>query len=704
MRARRSGPIALIALVLAAMPVVIAADSHSRPDARPDQQIALQARKLIDKAEREGPQRVIVGLNADFVPEGRLQAAAAASQRQEITNSQASLMASLAGLSAVEHHRFRYIPFLALEAGASALKRLASSPTVVSLEEDRPEPPVMFSSNSVIGSPDAWAAGYEGTGWTVAVLDTGVDKTHPFFATRSKVVSEACYSSTVQPHSNSVCPGGLGASTATGSGLNCPLDVEGCAHGTHVAGSVAGDDQSGPNFGVARSSDIIAIQVFSRVDNTQNFRPCANSPCALAYVSDQVAGLERVYELRNEFNIAAVNMSLGGGDYKDPAECDSSQASRKAAIDTLRSVGIATVVASGNSGSKDSVSTPACISSAVSVGATTDGDSVSWFSNVADFLNLLAPGSSITSSVPGGGVSTWDGTSMATPHVAGAWAVLKEKAPAADVATILAALRDTGTPVDDQRSSGTVTDMRRINVDLALNEFGEFLPEFDSTPPAGSPFDFGAVVVGSASDSQVLQVHNLGDAELTLSCSLGGENPAAFVVDTCPDVVASSQSVDIDFNCHPPAVGAHTALLNLDTNDPDEAQVSYELNCGGTAPEFDGTPPPGSDLDFGEVQIGTESDAIIVQVDNLGDAELTIECRVSGDGAAVFEVVQCPVFIAGAASGQIDVVCQPLGLGEYAASLDLMTNDDEGELNYGLLCSGTTDTVFSDGYEGETGL
>jgi len=152
MRARRSGPIALIALVLAAMPVVIAADSHSRPDARPDQQIALQARKLIDKAEREGPQRVIVGLNADFVPEGRLQAAAAASQRQEITNSQASLMASLAGLSAVEHHRFRYIPFLALEAGASALKRLASSPTVVSLEEDRPEPPVMFSSNSVIGS------------------------------------------------------------------------------------------------------------------------------------------------------------------------------------------------------------------------------------------------------------------------------------------------------------------------------------------------------------------------------------------------------------------------------------------------------------------------------------------------------------------------------------------------------------------------
>jgi len=593
-----SGLAALLTLVLAAMPIVTAADSNSMPDARPDQAIALQAQKLIDKAEREGPQRVIIGFNADFVPEGRLQAAAAVSQRQGIANSQASLMASLAGLAAVEHHRFRYIPFLALEVGASALKRLASSPTVVSLEEDRAEPPVMSSSNAVIGSPDAWAAGYEGTGRAVAVLDTGVDKTHPFFATRSKVVSEACYSSTVQSQkSSSLCPGGVGASTTSGSGLNCPVEIKGCTHGTHVAGSVAGDDQTGPEFGVARSSDIIAIQVFSSFDSAGSCRGASNTPCALAFVSDQVAGLERVYELRNDFDIAAVNMSLGGGGYADPAECDSNEASRKAAIDTLRSVGIATVVASGNSGSRDTISTPACISSAVSVGSTTDGDTLSSFSNVADFLDLLAPGSSITSSVPGGGISTWNGTSMAAPHVAGAWAVLKEKVPAADVATILAALRDTGTSVDDNRSNGTVMDMRRINVDLALTVMGSSFPEFDSTPAPGSDLDFGELRPGTVSEPLMVQVNNLGEADLTVECTISGESAALFEIVQCPETVGTAASDQILVNCQPLVPGEYLASLDLLSNDDDESELSYGLKCAGLSVSLfiDGFEPPEGD-------------------------------------------------------------------------------------------------------------
>jgi len=109
------------------------------------------------------------------------------------------------------------------------------------------------------------------------------------------------------------------------------------------------------------------------------------------------------------------------------------------------------------------------------VGSTTDADAISSFSNVADFLDLLAPGSLITSSVPGGGLGTWNGTSMATPHVAGAWAVLKQESPLADVDTVLAALRDTGASVDDDRSNGTVVDMRRINLDLALARFADTL-------------------------------------------------------------------------------------------------------------------------------------------------------------------------------------------------------------------------------------
>jgi len=787
----------------------MAANGKQAPWAQSDQKIAAQALKLIDKANREGPQRVIVGLDSGFVPEGRLAKAAAAFQRRAISVNQTSLMGALAGLNVLERRRFKHIPFVVLEADAHALERLAVLPMVASLQEDRAEAPLMASSNEVIGSPDAWAAGYEGTGWTVAVLDTGVDKTHPFFATRSKVVSEACYSSTAQPQFSSLCPGGVGASTASGSGLNCPLDVEGCHHGTHVAGSVAGDDQIGPNFGVARSSDIIAIQVFSRFDKG-SCGPSANSPCALSYPSDQVAALERVYDLRDDFHIAAVNMSLGGSSYADEAECDANEGLRKAAIDNLLSVGIATVVASGNSNSRTSVSTPACISSAVSVGATTDSDSIASFSNTADFLDLLAPGTSIDSSVPGGSVSSSQGTSMATPHVAGAWAVLKQKSPAADVATILAALRDTGTSLDDQRSSGTVTDMRRINVDLALSEFSEPVPEFDSTPPAGSLFDFGLVAIGTTSDSFVLLVHNPGNAELTLSCSLGGESSAIFSIGDCPSPVAGGQSAEVHFDCQPQAAGAHTAVLYLDTNDPDEAQLSYDLNCQsllpefasdpvagsnfdfgqvpvnsasenqtvqvqnlgdgpltldcslsgdgapsfaisacpgsvaplatvdiyfhcaadaagnksasldlitndpdenrvnfnlaciGTAAEFDSTPAPGSELDFGEVQIGTVSDSNFVQVENLGDAELTMDCMISGDGAAVFELIQCPASVGAATSGQIEVNCQPWIVGDYLASLDLVTNDgDESGVNFGLLCTGSPDTIFTDGYETE---
>jgi subtilisin family serine protease len=190
-------------------------------------------------------------------------------------------------------------------------------------------------------------------------------------------------------------------------------------------------------------------------------------------MSDVVKGLERVQALAASHKIAAVNMSLGGGKFL--SHCDSTQPSAKAAIDNLRSLGIATIIASGNEGFTDSISSPGCISSAVSVGSTGDGsqgtfrDVVSDFSNSASFLSLLAPGAAINSSVPGGGFDNFGGTSMATPHVAGAWAVLKSKAPSAPVDEILNALASTGASIFDGRNGIAKP---RIRIDAALNALG----------------------------------------------------------------------------------------------------------------------------------------------------------------------------------------------------------------------------------------
>lgn len=449
----RPAPI-LIVIVAAAL-----APAHASAQApTPSERVPA---RLIARAQAAGRVRVIVQYLMPFQPESELaDTRAVAVQRGQIAALRGAVLTSLAANYVGRVRSFATVPYLAADTDVGALRALEASPLVASVREDALHRPALFDSTPLVGATDAWNAGYSGQEWTIAVLDSGVDSTHAFLG--SKVISEACYSTTSSANNSaSLCPGGASASVSAGSGLPCSASISGCDHGTHVAGIAAGT--SGSFSGVARDATIIAIQVFSRFDSSSD---CGSTPapCVLAYTSDIMMGLERVYALGGSFKIAAANLSLGGAIFSAP--CDAEPL--KPAIDQLRAVGIATVVSSGNDGSSGGMTTPACISSAVSVASTTKWDEISSFGNTASFLSLLAPGSSIWSSVPGGGFTYKSGTSMAAPHVAGAWAVLKQRKANASVSEILAALRQTGQSLLDTRPAGGLS-FPRVRVKAALD-------------------------------------------------------------------------------------------------------------------------------------------------------------------------------------------------------------------------------------------
>jgi hypothetical protein len=186
----------------------------------------------------------------------------------------------------------------------------------------------------------------------------------------------------------------------------------------------------------------------------------------MSWSSDQMAGLDYVYSIRGTYSIASANMSLGGGAYSSACDSDS----RKAAIDNLRIVGIATAIASGNNGYCGYIGSPACISTSVSVGSSTDEDAESYFNNWHPTMQrLFAPGSMIYSSTGDSDTSyeSWNGTSMATPHVAGAWALLKDAYPTKGVTDLLTALQDTGTGITSV-CDGYTAPISRIQIDEAV--------------------------------------------------------------------------------------------------------------------------------------------------------------------------------------------------------------------------------------------
>ena len=249
--------------------------------------------------------------------------------------------------------------------------------------------PSLKNSVPKINASALYAKGATGKGYSVAVVDSGVDASHSFLGGR--VVAEACFTF------RRSCPNA--ENQMIGSGAAKPVHW----HGTHVAGIIAGKDNS--SNGVAYGANIVAVNIFEKD--------------GAAYEESLLSGLQYVYSVRDKFNIAAVNLSLGTSRVWTTT-CDTVAPELTEIIQDFIAADVAVVAAAGNSFSHG-MANPACISGVVSVAASyLTNDKITDFSNISQYTTFAAPGYQISSSSPGGGFRTASGTSMATPHVAGA--------------------------------------------------------------------------------------------------------------------------------------------------------------------------------------------------------------------------------------------------------------------------------------------
>ncbi|WP_295888562.1 S8 family serine peptidase [uncultured Thiohalocapsa sp.] len=457
----------LLALVSAAQALPPGNLNPSKPgNAGPRAQGAAHA-TLRESAEAEGAVRVIVQLSEAGLPPlkpvkarpsargnagGALQFEPTnqlAQRRKAVGQAQRAFVARH-NLAPGQVREFNYLPLMVVEADSALLDELLSAPDVVAVTPDDFNETQLTSTLSVVGGHSAHDFGWDGTGYDVAIIDTGVQTNHPMLAGNVRAETAACFSNPLFLFDESLCPddvspctdaeGNVQADSACGIGAAEPCGPQ-CGHGTHVAGIAAGD---GSEVGVAPGAGIIPINVFigRNTDSDPAYELIG------AYDSDIIRGLEYVLQLAATRNIAAVNMSLGSGVYISTATCDSWESGVKTVVDQLRELGVATVVAAGNNGSSSGLSSPGCISTVISVGSTNDSDQISSFSNESPAMTLHAPGENVTSAYPWNDDARLGGTSMAAPHVAGAMALLRQKTAAfgldATVDNLIAALQQTG--------------------------------------------------------------------------------------------------------------------------------------------------------------------------------------------------------------------------------------------------------------------
>jgi subtilisin len=310
--------------------------------------------------------------------------------------------------------QYKYMPVVSVNLPEKVTEALAKNPNVDYVEEDGKVQAIgQMTPWGIphVNADDVHQTGVEGSGVKVGIVDTGIDYTH-----EDLLVSG-------------------GESFVQGT-----TDyMDGNGHGTHVAGTVAGLNNSVGVLGVAPEANLYAIKVLDQYGNGS--------------YSDVVAGIE--WAVSNNLDI--LNMSFGGS---------SGSKTLQKAVDNAYNNGMLLIAATGNNGydRKGTITYPAKYDSVIAVGAVDQLNNRANFSSVGRELELMAPGVEIQSTVPGG-YASYNGTSMAAPHTTGVAALLSQTKPGLTNVQIRNTLKETAVILGDSflYGNGLVDALAAIN-------------------------------------------------------------------------------------------------------------------------------------------------------------------------------------------------------------------------------------------------
>lgn len=366
--------------------------------------------------------------------------------RREVARQQDRVLAALHAGDLSLRSRPKHAPILAGVIGRAGLERLRHLSGIRRIDLDLPGSGGLAQSVPLVRADVARALGYTGAGIVVGEVDSGVDTDHPDLV--GAVVGQACICVT----DGGCCPNGSTFQTGPGAA------EDDHTHGTWVAGVMTSDGHVAP-VGVAPDAKIVAVKVINAVNHT----------CCM---SDVTAAFDWI--LDNRPDVAAINCSVVSSALY-PGDCDNADATTGGMtfiIKALRTAGIPVFAAAGNAGASGAMSAPACVSAAVSIGATYDAnlgpqnfgvcadattaaDRTTCFTNSDASTDLFAPGCLITTSTLGGGASSVVGTSFSAPHATACAALLKQADPSIGAGAIENTFKATGVPVTDPRNGLT---------------------------------------------------------------------------------------------------------------------------------------------------------------------------------------------------------------------------------------------------------